>query len=293
MRPYFLVLGIAFFLVGCSSASFVSKKIKTTQKLGMEYSISSRAPKKALVLILPEVWDTVRLDKSLLATTLLKEGYQVVIPKKPGKNTFEQREFDNYPTRLRDLTYFLDSLNIDDQIPIYALGFGTGAHILPDLQKKTRIKATIGINTGPYSLVQELEFLAASPDSLKFGLDSFISRFDLRNKEFMLAEIEKIKSPRINTAAYFAKHTYHFWNTYYNRPLLSSLELSPSKSHSFFILSEKYQYLSESSKSYMLVSFPGLNVPTYTIPGRGNFNKTSEMESLTYKVLSIIKGLDR
>ena len=291
MRKVFsLLLGILF-LVGCKTPRLVTQQNFTTE-LGRVLPYEEVAPKKEkeqhLALLLPDNPDTLNLAESGLSRMLVKNGYRIIIPGKPGTDTREKIELDNKSYRIRDINNLLSSIDTSSIEDFIIIGIGEGGYLVPDISFSIPSKAAFVINAGPASPLAEYQNLVYGKIQDYTFLNSVLSANLLFNKGELAEQIARItENPFGEPQLVGGSNAY--WISYYEDPLMNRI-IKPD-GLTYWMISENYPLISDENKKLAMQVCDRLPYLFYEeLEGRGNFNDEDEMKLLMERIEEVINS---
>lgn len=247
VSTYLIFLLVGFFGSSCKSKLYYSEGslVRLPQERVVPYKLTYPLQSKGkLLVVIPDDPDTNRRYYAHILEIQQKKFFDIMIIGKPGEDYNMKRSLDDREERIEDVVTVLnasDSLYRNDLI---LLGSGQGAYILPALQSRLKAKAAIFINAGVLSPLAELEYIARS-DSLSKANDFLLHFYGIEKIDMLQLKVDLIKKETFGSAQ-LAPSSNRCWQSYYNYPLITQLNLLDIP-----VLWFNYE-------SYPLLSVPGI-----------------------------------
>ncbi len=291
MRTVFPLLIITLLFAACKTQRLVEQNTFTTELervLPYDEVLPKKNEARHLALLLPDNPDTLNLAQSELSRMLVKNGYRVIIPGKPGKNILEITELDNKSYRVQDINNLLKSIDtagIDDFIVI---GIGEGGYLVPDISYTLPPKVSIVINAGPASPLDEYQNLISGKVEDRKFLNSILAANLLFSQAELAAQIKRIEENPYGEPQLLGGSN-RYWMSYKEDPLMNRI-VTPASS-AVWMISQNYPLISAANKNLAKEICSGFSYLSYkALEGRGNFNNDDEMQLLIESIETVINN---
>lgn len=279
MRYFWLLLIVASTL-SCSRAVYESAESETFNQRVMPYT--QAFPKKGestkRAVILNDNPDTLQLQESRLSKYLIKQGYELVFPDKPGEHVFQTEDLDAKDYRVRDIARLIEKLDSQQSTPLLLIGFGEGGYLTPSIARKVNPENFVVINAGPTSRFNEYESLAADPTQDSVTLKKILRQNRLEDAKALGMILDSIKAYEFGQPLLKGGNN-HYWMSYFNDPVVAGISELPGKG--WWIIPENYGLIDETSRKLvkgLCQNLPNLNY--LRAVGNGNYNNDDEMKWL-------------
>ncbi len=294
MRSGFLIVALSIFCIGCKTQRSIEQHTFTTE-MERVLPYDEVSPKKDearhLALIIPDNPDTLNMAQSELSAMLVKKGYRVIIPGKPGRDVREKIELDSKSNRIKDINSLLsqfDTATFDDFIIV---GIGEGGYLTPDISFSKKPKFSVVINAGPASPLAEYENLVTGTIMDQKFFKAVLAANLLFTRAELAEQISRIEDNPFGEPQLLGGSN-NYWIGYKQDPLMNRI-VRPGNSV-VWMISEKYPLISNENKELaekICDRLPYLNYKQ--LEGRGNFNDEEEVKILVKSIEELINNPPR
>ena len=298
MSRLLFALLILSFLSSCSSNVTLTKDSYTLQDFGgmKAHFLKSKKPGKQnkVAMLMPDFLDSIKWETATLSKMLHKNGYQVVIPQKPGEKFTAQIALDSRDMRLRSIYFTYNTLvnngEIDSSTHLILIGVGEGAYVLPEAVSKLPVNQFFMINAGPNSILQELQLKITQQDTSLLN-DPLMQLYNIDSLEKLKKQLtEVLTEPKITQSMGYKLNS--DWLSYYNNPAQKDLQVLSVPG--YVLISKKYPYVTDYSRqilSALTKRTQGISWTYKDIEGNGNLYEPQEMKNIAQTIEGLLINL--
>lgn len=281
MKKSSILIVVAIVLLGsCGQKSAYDGLTFSREEANREIPYELLKAKKEshkLVVILKDNIDSTQLKGTDFQEYFTDRKYNIVFPGKPGENENQIRIMDQKKQRLDDLTALIERLDTLRKSDLIIIGFGEGGYLAPQLGQRTQANASLSINAGPFSPLQELETWTKS-DTIILEAVEVMKEMDIDSKEDLREKVQQIKKEPYGSQV-FPDQTNAYHLSYYKNPLADQVQYIEVPVY-FIISKDAGMVTVESQNVLAALSTAFSNIHYAIIPGRGAFTVEKEMELL-------------